>query len=123
MIRRPPRSTRTDTLFPYTTLFRSGEEVIGREAPDLEPADGRDLRGKACGPHLAPAARDRGRIVPGQDPEGDRAGREHQRPDPGKAGPAASQHRDRGQEMGDRGADIDQAEEGTRGAPYVGTGK
>src|SRR3546814_11360476 len=27
MIRRPPRSTRTDTLFPYTTLFRSGREV------------------------------------------------------------------------------------------------
>src|SRR3546814_3783788 len=27
MIRRPPRSTRTDTLFPYTTLFRSGEKV------------------------------------------------------------------------------------------------
>src|SRR3546814_2404397 len=26
MIRRPPRSTRTDTLFPYTTLFRSGCE-------------------------------------------------------------------------------------------------
>src|SRR3546814_16477561 len=26
MIRRPPRSTRTDTLFPYTTLFRSGEQ-------------------------------------------------------------------------------------------------
>src|SRR3546814_12039315 len=26
MIRRPPRSTRTDTLFPYTTLFRSLEE-------------------------------------------------------------------------------------------------
>src|SRR3546814_9276648 len=31
MIRRPPRSTRTDTLFPYTTLFRSrgGVEVSG----------------------------------------------------------------------------------------------
>src|SRR3546814_13715019 len=30
MIRRPPRSTRTDTLFPYTTLFRSvGDEVDG----------------------------------------------------------------------------------------------
>src|SRR3546814_19093490 len=28
MIRRPPRSTRTDTLFPYTTLFRSGEEYL-----------------------------------------------------------------------------------------------
>src|SRR3546814_11587868 len=27
MIRRPPRSTRTDTLFPYTTLFRSPRQV------------------------------------------------------------------------------------------------
>src|SRR3546814_6049519 len=27
MIRRPPRSTRTDTLFPYTTLFRSSQRV------------------------------------------------------------------------------------------------
>src|SRR3546814_15231342 len=32
MIRRPPRSTRTDTLFPYTTLFRSLVRVI-----DLSP--------------------------------------------------------------------------------------
>src|SRR3546814_3113379 len=31
MIRRPPRSTRTDTLFPYTTLFRSGEDGQRRE--------------------------------------------------------------------------------------------
>src|SRR3546814_3340461 len=29
MIRRPPRSTRTDTLFPYTTLFRSAGERSG----------------------------------------------------------------------------------------------
>src|SRR3546814_20825784 len=28
MIRRPPRSTRTDTLFPYTTLFRSGWSAL-----------------------------------------------------------------------------------------------
>src|SRR3546814_14432143 len=28
MIRRPPRSTRTDTLFPYTTLFRSQLDVL-----------------------------------------------------------------------------------------------
>src|SRR3546814_14804187 len=28
MIRRPPRSTRTDTLFPYTTLFRSTGETL-----------------------------------------------------------------------------------------------
>src|SRR3546814_11569286 len=27
MVRRPPRSTRTDTLFPYTTLFRSGQRA------------------------------------------------------------------------------------------------
>src|SRR3546814_2052557 len=30
MIRRPPRSTRTDTLFPYTTLFRSGGNFARR---------------------------------------------------------------------------------------------
>src|SRR3546814_18498923 len=30
MIRRPPRSTRTDTLFPYTTLFRSGVRAKDR---------------------------------------------------------------------------------------------
>src|SRR3546814_2203509 len=34
MIRRPPRSTRTDTLFPYTTLFRS--ELVWRRAEGLE---------------------------------------------------------------------------------------
>src|SRR3546814_15588718 len=28
MIRRPPRSTRTDTLFPYTTLFRSNSTLV-----------------------------------------------------------------------------------------------
>src|SRR3546814_11925615 len=30
MIRRPPRSTRTDTLFPYTTLFRSVHAISGK---------------------------------------------------------------------------------------------
>src|SRR3546814_13387938 len=30
MIRRPPRSTRTDTLFPYTTLFRSRQGEVHR---------------------------------------------------------------------------------------------
>src|SRR3546814_1830223 len=32
MIRRPPRSTRTDTLFPYTTLFRSCLRLFGQVA-------------------------------------------------------------------------------------------
>src|SRR3546814_1561672 len=31
MIRRPPRSTRTDTLFPYTTLFRSTGQLQSRQ--------------------------------------------------------------------------------------------
>src|SRR3546814_20046149 len=35
MIRRPPGSTRTDTLFPYTTLFRSAEEERGEFGPGL----------------------------------------------------------------------------------------
>src|SRR3546814_2927409 len=40
MIRRPPRSTRTDTLLPYTTLFRSGagDFEIGTVSPDTNYA-------------------------------------------------------------------------------------
>src|SRR3546814_18437095 len=37
MIRRPPRSTRTDTLFPYTTLFRSGSQFLGDYARGADP--------------------------------------------------------------------------------------
>src|SRR3546814_2679532 len=33
MVRRPPRSTRTDTLFPYTTLFRSTRSHAGARRP------------------------------------------------------------------------------------------
>src|SRR3546814_20172878 len=46
MIRRPPRSTRTDTLFPYTTLFRSLQQpergIIAGTRPDggIEPRHG-----------------------------------------------------------------------------------
>src|SRR3546814_4488446 len=36
MIRQPPRSTRTDTLFPYTTLFRSAGSVCGSGMADRE---------------------------------------------------------------------------------------
>src|SRR3546814_8069469 len=35
MIRRPPRSTRTDTLFPYTTLFRSPKAALYVDFPDF----------------------------------------------------------------------------------------
>src|SRR3546814_4157505 len=37
MIRRPPRSTRTDTLFPYTTLFRSVRHPLRRADGELRP--------------------------------------------------------------------------------------
>src|SRR3546814_14857202 len=78
MLRRPPRSTRTDTLFPYTTLFRShrdrtdpeygrGEgaadrecgavaavtQRAGAERRDLARAHGRCRRGGADGPRRA----------------------------------------------------------------------
>src|SRR3546814_2679239 len=36
MIRRPPRSTRTDTLFPYTTLFRSKPPANAGEEPSMD---------------------------------------------------------------------------------------
>src|SRR3546814_19840616 len=49
MIRRPPISTRTDTLFPYTTLFRSRHGLRlpqrrGRDASEAQEVDGRDRR-------------------------------------------------------------------------------
>src|SRR3546814_15429183 len=41
MIRRPPRSTRTDTLFPYTTLFRSPPRLdptgVSRSVSNIQP--------------------------------------------------------------------------------------
>src|SRR3546814_5238200 len=39
MIRRPPRSTRTDTLFPYTTLFRSHDRGGGEAMAQVVDAD------------------------------------------------------------------------------------
>src|SRR3546814_2075523 len=39
MIRRPPRSTRTDTLFPYTTLFRSGHQPMAARGASVELID------------------------------------------------------------------------------------
>src|SRR3546814_11920007 len=37
MVRRPPRSTRTDTLFPYTTLFRASSGYFGVRGRRREP--------------------------------------------------------------------------------------
>src|SRR3546814_4005522 len=52
MIRLPPRSTRTDTLFPYTTLFRSDKPVESRQEQHVLPqhrrGDGAQSAGR-CG--------------------------------------------------------------------------
>src|SRR3546814_5456434 len=50
MIRRPPRSTRTDTLFPYTTLFRShGFRVVDKAIARYPAADLAIALGKHAG--------------------------------------------------------------------------
>src|SRR3546814_4370531 len=54
MIRRPPRSTRTDTLFPYTTLFRSQSGRGVRSRPSLSQI-GEDRRRRDG--QLSPARR------------------------------------------------------------------
>src|SRR3546814_15021411 len=61
MIRRPPRSTRTDTLFPYTTLFRSHVEThvaegrgddVGAAVVPVLPHLGDQQLGRAAQPAL-----------------------------------------------------------------------
>src|SRR3546814_18811708 len=50
MVRPPPRSTRTDTIFPYTTLFRSGDAAV---------IAGGDLAAARAADHGAEGAADR----------------------------------------------------------------
>src|SRR3546814_19945976 len=65
MIRRPPRATRTDTLFPYTTLFRSSGLLRARAAHVRSP----DEKGPGLPPQFG------GELGPGrQDRAGPRAG-------------------------------------------------
>src|SRR3546814_14707316 len=58
MIRRPPRSTRTDTLFPYTTLFRSllivGAGAIGIEFASFYRAVGAEVTVVEMAPRVLP---------------------------------------------------------------------
>src|SRR3546814_11347422 len=74
MIRRPPRSTRTDTLFPYTTLFRSVRRPyraggLGAGNPDGDAENRQRLNGR--GGEDRQAAR---RIPAGGNPRPDRDG-------------------------------------------------
>src|SRR3546814_17854176 len=53
MIRRPPRSTRTDTLFPYTTLFRSRSDIHAQRIHDAIAGESIDLQSElVCQEHL-----------------------------------------------------------------------
>src|SRR3546814_1809492 len=81
MLRRPPRSTRTDTLFPYTTLFRSGRQARhvavggGRRPPGGHRAGGARRGGSLPRvPVGAAHASARSRSAPGR---GDRRSEEH----------------------------------------------
>src|SRR3546814_5567860 len=75
MIRRPPRSTRTDTLFPYTTLFRSRERQLcrqrrqGRRSQMAVPGDLRARRRAAGTALLSPAERLSAQRGPGRSEE------------------------------------------------------
>src|SRR3546814_11568732 len=59
MLRRPPRSTRTDTLFPYTTLFRSDLACVARRSPCNSHGDYRRRRGSRRARHARPCPADR----------------------------------------------------------------
>src|SRR3546814_6433985 len=68
MLRRPPISTRTDTLFPYTTLFRSGGTIRNRNSDTCHPKERDPTTGPAdhrleCRP--APHKQRHARIEPG----------------------------------------------------------
>src|SRR3546814_3088291 len=66
MIRRPPRSTRTDTLFPYTTLFRSPPKP--RACPGKRVGGENDRQARPSG---GPHPKDRNSV---EDPRGNHAG-------------------------------------------------
>src|SRR3546814_20217503 len=59
MIRRPPRSTRTDTLFPYTTLFRSRADAADAHVAALRIGVQAVLLPLAGGPEAGVGGRDR----------------------------------------------------------------
>src|SRR3546814_10089608 len=61
IIQLPPRSTRTDTLFPYTTLFRSVVDAVGGDVVDDDAAD---LQLVPCRQHLMPVAGEKADLEP-----------------------------------------------------------
>src|SRR3546814_19376120 len=107
MIRRPPRSTRTDTLFPYTTLFRSSVRRLQHAVLRARP-------GAAAAPDVAGAAAGRRAAAPGLPAADPAAGLDDRRGD-GGGDPARHLPDDRGL----AGGEIGRASCRERGCPYV----
>src|SRR3546814_8472946 len=77
MTRRPPRSTRTDTLFPYTTLFRARdrEPIAGARGINLHLVEGALFEaGEGCDAERADRIAGRSRRVVADDEAPQRAG-------------------------------------------------
>src|SRR3546814_2320147 len=72
MIRRPPRSTRTDTLFPYTTLFRSRVGFTARDTAELRSASERLEKPDHCDRYRKPTghADGRSKVAPSETGHG-----------------------------------------------------
>src|SRR3546814_13810503 len=67
IVRRPPRSTRTDTLFPYTTLFRAG--AFARRQGDHPSPGATPHLSDAVAPRAAPPDRRHGRLTGKEPPQ------------------------------------------------------
>src|SRR3546814_17599138 len=82
IIRRPPRSTRTDTLCPYTTLFRSEADPADAPEPESAPAEEASAVTKAKPSRKSAAAKpkkpaSKAKAAAAGSTEGERIGRAH----------------------------------------------
>src|SRR3546814_6958318 len=64
MLRRPPRSTRTDPLFPYTTLFRSASQLTFQQALERARMDAPSLKARQTQVRAARSAADAADALP-----------------------------------------------------------
>src|SRR3546814_2473025 len=110
MIRRPPRSTRTDTLFPYTTPFRSvAQPVAGEDDHGVEDALDGDQLQEAQAAELGAEGRDHEHLETAQQGADQGAGKQAAQQAERKLG---SGNRSRSQRHGGQAA-IDRSEEHT----------
>src|SRR3546814_20909054 len=92
MIRRPPRSTRTDTLFPYTTLFRSPHKLPFRDARSRAPGRAASAKRAARSPPPRRQASGSPRQASPAGPPRATSQYEHPIPQRGKPSPGQGQY-------------------------------